>query len=77
MKITHEMVEDETVCEMHPHHFFTEASSLRLPVGQFPNRIETNLGNGQPFFLVQKDRDGRAYHYRQEFGNVELTVYND
>ena len=52
-----------------------EASELRLAPGEWPRRLETNLGNGLDFILQDLGEDGGFY--RQEAGIYTLTVYND
>ena len=69
------MVTKEQVTEYSVHEFVAEASTLRLPVGQFPNRLETNMGNGLPFLLWSATRD--YVIYRQANGCITLRVFND
>lgn len=69
-------VDGSNAIEQEVHQWVTEASDLRLPPGFFPRRLETPLGNGQPFFLTRVDRD-RTHHYAQAFGCLRLTVFND
>lgn len=60
--------------------YFTDASTLGLPPGQWPGRIATELGNRQPFVFVRLVNDGdsaSAAIYRQLCGCVNLTVFND
>jgi len=62
--------------EQETHCWFAEASTLEFPPGLWPKRIETKLGNGQPFLLRRVDEDGTR-HYNQVFGCISLTVWND
>jgi hypothetical protein len=61
--------EDET------HRWSVEASQLRLPPGQWPRALPTDIGNGQPFALARMTDHGAEY--RQNLGCVTLTVFND
>ena len=56
--------------------FGQEASTLRLPPGSWPKSFTTNMGNKQPFVWRLFDRDGSA-HYNQQFGCIQLVVWND
>jgi hypothetical protein len=54
------------------------ASELQFPVGKFPTRINTTLGNGQPFIrAAEQQLAPNEVIYRQEFGCVELYILND
>lgn len=57
-----------------------DASELRIQPGRnFPDKIETDLGNGEPFIVIARDVRGKdlaMVHYRQQFGILRLTVYN-
>lgn len=68
-------VRREHVTEYEPHQFVTEASTLGLPPGTPPWMLTTELGNGQPFEMT--GRRGAGWEYRQQFGNIVLTVLND
>lgn len=61
--------------EFAPHRFSIEASTLGLPVGVFPQRIETFMGNGQPFVRVLTNDEGARYE--QSLGCISLTIFND
>ena len=67
--------------EFEVHHFVTDASDLGLPPGPFPHRLSTDMGNGQPFNVInyKKNDDGdiTCVIYRQEFGCIDLHVLND
>lgn len=74
-------VSSHQLLEVEPHLFVAEASELRLPVGVWPLRIDTSLGNGQPLERQTKkvDADGDILYvrYRQRFGCVNLKIFND
>jgi hypothetical protein len=57
------------------HKFAVEASSLGLAPGEWPERLETDLGNGQPFRRISFLPTGGFY--RQEHGCIELHLLND
>jgi hypothetical protein len=57
------------------HQFSVEASSLGWPPGEFPNLIETDLGNGERMVLT--GLTGQAATYHQQFGCITLSVWND
>lgn len=61
--------------EVEVHRFMIEASSLGLAPGNFPDSIETDLGNGQPF-LRQSITPHYAY-YIQALGCISLQLLND
>lgn len=63
------------VMEHTTHHFTTEASDLGWPPGHWPDRVETDLGNGQS--LVLKQINSEQALYEQVAGCIEVTVYND
>jgi hypothetical protein len=51
------------------------ASDLRLQPGHRPVSIQTVMGNGLNFQLVEADDNTWVYH--QEMGCLVLTIYND
>lgn len=64
------------------HVFHTDASTLGLPPGRWPNCIETDdMGNKQPFTLLGLDRSSSdrtlGARYRQSLGCLTLIVAND
>lgn len=68
------------VKERKPYHFVAEASSLGFPPGEWPDKIESTIGNGLPFVLVREARyEGElAYvEYAQIAGCITLKVFND
>ena len=69
------MVTKEQVTEYSVHEFVAEASTLCLPVGQFPYSLETNMGNGSPFVIWTATRD--YVIYRQWNGCITLRIFND
>lgn len=58
------------------HRFIIEASTLGLAPGQFPGKIDTTMGNGQPLVMGHAAPDG-GYVYRQLLGIISVTVAND
>lgn len=74
------MIPRTMVQETQLHHFVAEASTIGLPPGTFPHRLDVDIGNGRPFYRsysVDRDGDLTGVVYRQEFGCVELHVFND
>lgn len=66
--------------ESEPHKFSVDASDIRLPPGEWPTRIDTTLGNGQPFALYHaEERDGDLWwmDYMQCNGCIRLRIFND
>lgn len=61
--------------ESRVHHWSADASDLGLPVGEFPQQIGTDLGNGQPFICTSVNVERATYW--QTHGCLELTVFND
>lgn len=60
--------------------YTTEASQLRMAPGYLPGKLDTTLGNGQPFLQVHMEaRDGDLLwvDYKQLFGCIDLRVFND
>lgn len=57
------------------HTWTTEASTLGFRPGQVATRLQTTLGNGQPFVLVHVGSD--RFLYRQDAGCLGLIVWND
>lgn len=55
--------------------FATDASDLGLPPGAWPERIPAAIGNARPFLLIE--RVDEYARYRQEFGMLELQIWND
>lgn len=71
------------VTETEPHHFCSDASDLGIRAADpIPTHIPTTIGNGQPFLLEfdrteRRDGDVLCWHYRQQLGCCELTLFND
>jgi hypothetical protein len=68
------------VHEYEVHKFSGEASTLGLRVGEWPVKIETDMGNGLPFVFYDKkidDGDLLWVTYRQDLGCISLRIYND
>lgn len=63
------------------HKFVSFASDIGLRAGQWPEKLETTLGNKQPFVRVRKklDTEGDLQYvvYEQALGCCSLRVYND
>jgi len=54
-----------------------EASTLGVPPGRLPpDRLETDLGNGQLFYRTESPSEG-PWEYKQLFGLLCLTIFND
>lgn len=57
-----------------------EASTLGLPVGEFPETIVTDLGNKMPFVKRETEvinGDLQSVLYIQANGILELRIFND
>lgn len=61
--------------------FAADASDLRLRPGQWPARIQTNLGNGEVLvagrILEDAAREFAGYEYKQSMGCITVRIYND
>lgn len=66
----------DQVTEYEPHSFATEASTLSLAPGQWPEMIETDMGNGRSFVRTNQLPCG-GYRYKQANGCLTLDVLND
>jgi hypothetical protein len=51
------------------------ASDIGLRAGQWPETLETSIGNALPLKRIRVEGDGVLY--RQACGSVELLVFND
>jgi hypothetical protein len=69
------VVTSRLAVEYHTNTFSAAASKLGLAPGQVPEFLETELGNGKPFRLVNLNE--QAFYYRQMAGNISLCVVND
>lgn len=62
-------------------HFFTEASTLNLAVGDWPIWLTTDVGNGKGFQRIDTERNQEGeiilVKYQQEDSDITLTVFND
>lgn len=78
MKILRDQVQETEV-----HRFTCEASAIGLPalVSQWPENIETELGNGRSLYRYSIDWSPddtiAAVRYRQELGCITVTIFND
>lgn len=69
--------------EVEVHLFAADASELCFPPGQWPKRVATDAGNGQPFertrAIYHEDGSGdlACVEYTQALGCIRLRVYND
>ena len=69
-------VKTNQTLEFSTNRLVTDASELGFPPGNFPNQLEAvDIGNRLPFVLTTVNEDFASY--KQEFGCVTLTVYND
>lgn len=75
VEITRKQVEEQFVNETGPSQFCAGASDVGLAPGQRPTLILTDLGNGQPLYLLRAD--AHVFRYRQRFGCLTLTIFND
>ena len=79
------MITITDVTEHEIHRFVTFASDLYGSVPElregFPRSIPTNLGNGQPLIGYRKkinsDGDLEYVRYQQQFGCIEVKIFND
>lgn len=77
MKIT-----SDNAIERKTHEFVAEASEIGIRPGHgWPKTLETTLGNGQHFVAIEIARDLNKdlchVKYKQLFGCITLTVFND
>ena len=80
MKILQKDRQQLDVHEYEIHKFSAEASTLGLRPGEWPVKIETDMGNKLPFVFSSKevvDGDLCWVTYRQDLGCISLRVYND
>lgn len=72
---------DSPIDEFEPHHFSADACEIGLRPGEWPERLETNIGNGLALMRRTKklsaDGDLMWVTYLQANGCVSLRVYND
>jgi hypothetical protein len=70
----------QQVTEGPVHKFSADASALGLRPGEWPARLETDLGNGLPFVRGgYESRGGELLlvRYIQAAGCIDLVVFND
>jgi hypothetical protein len=75
-----QMIYYKDVTEEEVHLFTVEASSLGLRAGEWPQKIETEIGNRRPFIRTSKkvgDEGLLWVTYRQDLGCVVLRIFND
>lgn len=75
-------IDRTSIREYEAHKFEAEASSLQIPPGRWPTKLQVkeSFGNGQPLKLTKVNRSWgeiESMVYVQIYGCVELTVYND
>ena len=70
-------LEDLTDCsDYSTDHFVTEASSIGLEAGQWPQNLKIDgLGNGRNFYAIKSDENGTTY--LQANGCISITIFND
>jgi hypothetical protein len=76
-----QMIHYNDVTEAEVHLFTAEASSLGLRAGEWPQNLETKIGNQRPFIRTSKKVDAEGgllwVTYRQDLGCVVLRIFND
>lgn len=75
---THAKIDASALREFEPHHFFADASELRLPPGTaWPMALapQPPVGNGNEFYINRTSADKAVY--LQLFGCQRITVFND
>lgn len=75
------MITRKNVIEREPHKFVAEASDIGLLPGEWPSKIEAEIGNGLPFVqtdrLLTEDGDVAYVKYAQLAGCITLKIFND
>ena len=74
------IVSHHNATEQEIHHFYADASDLCLPPGEFPEELNTVLGNCLPFqrqSVRSVDGDIGCVDYEQANGCLRLTIFND
>jgi hypothetical protein len=74
MKITQELLNN--YASKVYQRYYLEASDLALRPGEWPNELQTDVGNGRPFLKMRMLQDG-GFIYRQQFGQIQLNIIND
>ena len=71
----------ENASEFEAHKFVAEASDLEIKPGEWPQLLDTDLGNGMPFIIGQKQIDAEGdlmwITYNQCNGCISLKIFND
>lgn len=78
--LTYEDLKRAGFHEHQPHTFYGEGSSLEQTRVNWPQEIETSIGNRMPLLRISKKMNGDelAYvRYKQSFGIINLVIYND
>lgn len=70
-------IDSSNAHELEVHQWYADASTLDIrPGANYPARLDTALGNGQPFVFQRFDGNGTAI-YLQALGCLTLKVWND
>ncbi len=75
--MTRPFIDRKDTQEQKLHCFFAEASTVGLKPGQWPKYMNTNLGNGCALYRFKSLGDERGWNYKQNFGCITLTLWND
>jgi hypothetical protein len=75
MFVGREQLQAGSVMEVGDFWYSAEASSLGMDPGLWPTKIETDLGNGQPF--IREFLSEAGGEYRQGNGLLKLRIWND
>ena len=59
------------------HCFFAEASTVGLKPGRWPRYLSTDLGNKCTLYRHSELKNGQGFIYKQNFGCISLTLFND
>jgi hypothetical protein len=69
------MITREVATEFECHKFSCFASDLGWRPGEWPRKVDTDLGNGQSLLILGMTGDGAIY--RQALGCITVHVLND
>lgn len=72
-------VKKEHCQEWQLHSFSADASELGLQPGNFPEEMQTSMGNGNVFIKTKENKVGwniTYADYTQLWGNITLRVFN-
>ena len=75
--MTRKFIDRKTVQEQKLHCFFAEASTVGLTPGQWPQYMDTNLGNKCTLYRHSALENEGGFLYKQNFGCISLTLWND